>query len=239
MPLEPREWDSSFFGYAVASASWGPAPARPADIRSVLQEARRSGIRLLYLFMPPVDATLRAAIEQAGAKPAGRKVDYSKSVRMPESSDFGKDVALCRESSPRLEDLALQSGVSSRFRLDPGFQNREFERLYGEWLASSLRGDMGKRVYVAGTPAAPRGLMTLEPGSAARIGLLSVAADQRGKGVGRQLLAEAERFCCQTHRAELHVATQAENQGACRFYESCGFGVISETDVFHAWWMPP
>lgn len=233
-PLEPREWDSAFFGYPVASASFA-APPSPADVRAAIADARRAGLRLLYLFLPPIDAALRSALEWEGAKPMGRKAEYAKILQPPFSAPAGNDVVPCRESTPQLESLALQSGVCSRFRLDDGFRNREFERLYGEWLASSLRGDDGKRVYVAGAPAAPRGLITVEPGLHVRIGLLAVDARQRGQGLGRRLVAEAERFGQQHRFAELRVATQAENPAACRLYESCGFRRVSETEIFHAW----
>ncbi len=239
MPIENREWDSRFFGYPVASASFGPALPRLPDILAARDEARQAAVRLLYLFLPPVDAALRSSIEQAGFLPVGQKVEYARKVGMPPPMEPGPDIALCRESSAPLEQLALESGSHSRFRLDPGFRNREFERLYGEWLASSLRGDQGKQVFVAGSAARPLGLVTLEPGpSAARIGLLAVDASQRGRGLGRRLVAEAERFCVRNRIAELQVATQSANRGACRFYETCGFGKSSETDVFHAWLMP-
>jgi dTDP-4-amino-4,6-dideoxy-D-galactose acyltransferase len=207
------------------------------DIESVLQEARDSGVRLLYLFMPHIDESLRHAVEQTGAKAVGCKVEYSKAVHMSLVSNPPADnIAPCCESSPSLEQLALQSGIYSRFRIDDGFRNREFERLYQEWLASSLRGDAGKRVYVAGAAADPQGLITLEPdGGVARIGLLAVDAGQRGRGLGRRLVAEAERVCCREGIAELRVATQAENQGACHFYEECGFRIISEVEIFHVW----
>ena len=233
--LERREWDSSFFGYPVASASWDGAPLL-SDVRAVLQQANRSGIRLLYLFMAPVSAHFKNAIEQEGAKSVGRKVEYAKRIDLTKVPDLGKDVSPCCEYSPLLESLALQSGIYSRFRIDAGFQRQEFDRLYREWLASSLRGEAGKRVYVAGTAATPQGMITVEPSDTkARIGLFAVAAAQRGRGLGRQLMAAAERFCIATRRIELLVATQAENQGACRFYENFGFTKISEIDLFHAW----
>lgn len=238
MPLERREWDSSFFGYPVAAASWDAAPLL-SDVCFVLQQARRSGIKLLYLFMAPVSSSLRAAIEQEGAKSVGRKVEYSKPIIGPNARNLGKDISLCHESTPQLESLALQSGIHSRFRLDDGFQQQEFERLYREWLASSLRGDDDKRVYVAGGAAAPRGMITLEPsGTMARIGLFAIDAAHQGRGLGRQFVAAAEQFCIDTGRIALLVATQAENQGACRFYETCGFSKISEVDHFHAWLAP-
>lgn len=236
MAWSRRDWDSAFFGYPVAAAEFARPPA-PDEIRARLDDARRQGIRLLYLFAPPLEAAPRRACEHAGLKWMGRKVEFAKPLSSP-AGPADPDLVPCREWTPALEGLALQSGEHSRFRLDAGFRNREFERLYAEWLAGSLRGDGGKRAWIAGTPSAPRGLITLEPGEALRIGLLAVDARQRGRGLGRRLVAEAERRGALQRAPELRVATQAENAGACRFYESRGFACVSQTEIFHAWLEP-
>ncbi len=231
-----REWDSRFFGYPVASASLQPGPTLLDEVRHVLQDARRADIRLLYLTMAPVEALRRRAMEDMGAVYAGQRVEFSRPVRVPSPAARTGEVTDCHEATPALESLALQSGLHSRFRRDPGFQNREFERLYAEWLASSLRGDDGKCVRIIGPASAPAGLITLEPApDEVRIGLLAVDAGQRGKGLGHRLLAEADHFCHQRHLATIRVATQAENKEACRFYARCGFVEIETIDYFHAW----
>jgi len=117
----------------------------------------------------------------------------------------------------------------------PGFQNQEFERLYREWLKTSLESDGTKQVLVAGEIGAPRGFITLELGSEGRIGLIAVDAAYRGQGLGAQLMAEAERVCSQHAVTKLSVATQSQNAGACRFYETYGFTRQSEVDIFHVW----
>ncbi len=235
MPVQVRAWDSRFFGYPVASAELGPAVPALAAVVDILQEARQAGIRLLYLSLPPLGNDLRRAVERAGARFVGRRREYAMAAHMPPPAAVQPDLVTCREHRAPLEALALASGEQSRFRLDPGFQNREFERLYAEWLAVALRGEGGKCAFVAGSRDAPRGLITVEPGPAARIGLLAVAADQRGRGLGRRLVAEAERFCVERGIGELRVATQAANPAACRLYEACGFQPIADTDWFHAW----
>ena len=238
MPIRRLEWDSRLFGYPVGWAAFPAGTDLVAEVRAALQAARPAGLRLLYLSMPPVAEALRQTLADLGATPVGCKVEFAKPVPAAPPPGSGNGLCWCRESSAALEDLALRSGRYSRFRLDAGFQNREFERLYREWLAAALRGDGGRRALVAGSPDAPRGLITLEPGTDVRIGLLAVAAGERGRGLGRHLVAEAERFCFQSQAAGLQVATQAANAGACRFYEACGFRRIAETEFFHAWFPP-
>ena len=139
--------------------------------------ATRTGIRLLYLFLPMPDHTLREPLEKLGFLSVGQKVEFAQPVAPPPQPNADPDISLCQTPGDALKQLALASGQHSRFRLDPGFRNREFERLYEEWLFSSLRGDNNKRVFVAGDSVAPVGLLTLEPGrDAARIGLFATHA---------------------------------------------------------------
>lgn len=183
MTINVCEWDSRFFGYPVAALTLEPSNAHLERIHAAIQDATRTGIRLLYLFLPMPDHTLREPLEKLGFLSVGQKVEFAQPVAPPPQPNADPDISLCQTPGDALKQLALASGQHSRFRLDPGFRNREFERLYEEWLFSSLRGDNNKRVFVAGDSVAPVGLLTLEPGrDAARIGLFATHAAHRGKG---------------------------------------------------------
>lgn len=239
MTINVCEWDSRFFGYPVAALTLEPSNAHLERIHAAIQDATRTGIRLLYLFLPIPDHTLREPLEKWGFLSVGQKVEFAQPVAPPPQPNADPDISLCQTPGDALKQLALASGQHSRFRLDPGFRNREFERLYEEWLFSSLRGDNNKRVFVAGDSAAPVGLLTLEPGrDAARIGLFATHAAHRGKGFGRRLLHEARRYCAQRQIPELRVATQAANTNACGWYQAAGFQNVSTVDIFHLW-LPP
>ena len=235
MRMVSRDWDSAFFGYPVAAAEPDHEVASASEVVAALEEARGRGIRLLYVFLPPVDEALRSALRQEGIRAVGRKVEYAKDVPAASAAGADPEIISCRAGSPALERLAFQSGQYSRFRLDDGFRRQEFERLYREWLAGSLAGQDGKCVFVAGEETHPIGMITLEPGAAMRIGLFAVDPAHHRRGIGRRLMDRAEQFCVQRRARELRVATQAENRQACLFYESRGFAKAGETDVFHAW----
>ena len=238
MRMVSRDWDSVFFGYPVAAVEPDPSSVSVAEVVAAREEASGRGIRLLYVFLPPVDEALRSALQREGIRAVGSKVEYAKDV--PASSTAGADPEIipCRAGSPALERLAFQSGKYSRFRLDDGFRHQEFERLYREWLTGSLAGTDGKCVFVAGEETHPLGMITLEPGETVRIGLFAVDPAHHRRGIGRRLMDRAEQFCVQRRARELRVATQAENRPACLFYESSGFAKAGETDIFHVW-LPP
>ncbi len=238
MDIEFLDWDSRFFGYPVEVARLSDLSALERDFRQTRQQALELGLRLLYIETPFLDNHQRQTCQTAGVTAVSINVGYVKTVVTDMPCAPSSVIQPCREYHPALRALVLQSGSYSRFRRDPGFRNREFERLYDEWLAASLRGDDGKIVLVVGPSSLPRGLITLEPGAKVRIGLLAVDARWRGRGIGRSLVAEAERHCGLRSRNELEVATQKANQEACRFYERCGFHCVFEKEIFHAWFPP-
>lgn len=230
-----KEWDSAFFGYPIATVELNDPATFLSDARQAREQAERTGIRLLYLFLPAAGTDLRDALRHEGFRDMGGKVDFSKIISAGAKSAPDPEIVPCHTNSPALERLAFQSGAHSRFRQDAGFRPGDFERLYREWLAGSLAGNDGKYAYVAGTPESPKGLLTLEPGATVRIGLFAVAPEHRRQGVGRRLVAQAERFCAERAAGKLRVATQIENREACRFYESCGFRNVHQESIFHAW----
>lgn len=70
-------------------------------------------------------------------------------------------------------------------------------------------------------------------GSLYDIGLVAVAPDQAGKGIGTQLMqALFRRLGAGT---VVDVATQKRNLLACRYYEKNGFKVKSIQNIYHLW----
>jgi dTDP-4-amino-4,6-dideoxy-D-galactose acyltransferase len=69
----------------------------------------------------------------------------------------------------------------------------------------------------------------------ARIGLVGVAADQQGKGVGRSLVFGALAWFHKAGSKEVEVATQGRNLEAQRLYQRCGFLTSRVSVWYHKW----
>lgn len=63
----------------------------------------------------------------------------------------------------------------------------------------------------------------LHPAPSGLIDELVVTRTQRGRGIGRQLIAAALETCRQLGSCEVEVSTEASNQAARQFYARCGF----------------
>lgn len=238
MDIEYRDWDSRFFGYPVGSIRFSSLSAFEMQLRQARQQAQALGLRLLYIETPPLNSHQRKIFQEAKANLVAINVEFIKTVsnNSPDAPNSG--IQPCSKYHSALRALVLQSGKYSRFRSDPRFQSGVYERLYDEWLASSLRGDNRKLCLIDGPISLPRGLITVEPEAKARIGLLAVDSRWRGQGIGRRLVAEAERYCAASFHDILGVTTQKANQGACCFYERCGFHRVFEKEIFHVWFRP-
>lgn len=233
----PAEWDTGFFGYPVGVLTL----TSEEDVQQEVAAARQEGYRLLYAFIPPHDGPAGAAVEAAGGRLVDEKVTLGWSARCATSlAPVERAPAIvsgrgCAATS-ELEALAQASGEQSRFRLDPGFGDGAFERLYGLWLRNSLSGALARDVLLIDGPTGPVGLLTLrDSGERAVIGLLAVEQAVRGQGLGGHLLRAAQDLAVQWGKSALDVATQAANAGALRLYLSAGFVVQERVSVYHLW----
>ena len=145
------------------------------------------------------------------------------------------------ESAP-LRELAIASGEWSRFRTDSGVPRRVFEALFEAWLRNSLSRSIADEVFVAldSSSGAEVGFVTVQKrGAEVNVGLLSVAASHRRRGIASMLLSRAalwalEHVGCMPD-AFLSIVTQGANLGACATYAHFGLSVASRQDVFHCW----
>jgi ribosomal protein S18 acetylase RimI-like enzyme len=69
----------------------------------------------------------------------------------------------------------------------------------------------------------------------ARIGLIAVRDQARGKGIGSALIAAAHREMAKRGARMATVCTQCANVPACRLYERLGYHLDEVQNVYHFW----
>lgn len=138
--------------------------------------------------------------------------------------------------SKKLLDLAIQSGIYSRFNVDTKIGKEKFEELYKLWIIKSVKKEIAKDVIVYKHDIDISGYLTLgEKNNRADIGLVAVDLNYRGMGIGRILLENAEKLAFDYGYKDIQVVTQEDNIPACKLYENLGYSVESMEYFYHIW----
>ncbi len=236
MTARRLDWDSEFFGFPIGESQ----AATLEDVAAADEWAERERIRCLYLLVPSDAFSLIHAAESRHFHLAGvRTVLVAEGpfeTKTPGTSEL--NVRPVRQDDiAGLERIAGSAHPDTRFFADQHFSRDACRRLYETWIRRSAEG-WADCVMVADGDAAggPVGYVTLHrQDDRARIGLIAVAGETRGAGVGRALVAEAFRWCGLNGIQRVSVATQAQNTTALRFYLRCGFGIDSVDFWLHKW----
>lgn len=231
MEIKLLEWDSSFFGLKIGQANSGDATFERYE--NLLAAKRNLGYDIIYWFADRY-AEVNFPVSEAGIlTPIDVKLTYSKTA-LKRESDLRP--ALGQYKGPltgKLVDLAIESGHKSRFRKDPRLSGR-FVDMYTTWISKSVSGELSDAVFVSESQNDINGFVTIRKvGLACSIGLIAVDREARGQGIGGALLDAAENWCVNEGGIGMTVATQQENQSACRLYERHGYGRLSAKYIFH------
>lgn len=224
------EWDTRFFGIRVAQLTVDAA----IDGQSLLDTIAHSDADVVYVFLPAETAgRYLSVLERSSGRFYDRKVTFAKPVDHVFAASDQSIVEITTESAELL-NLAYASGHMSRFFLDPGF-NPHFKALYGEWIRKALR-EADSTVFALSDSTHMLGMVSasIENGMGT-IGLLAIAEDGRGQGLGMRLLKHCEAHYGSLNARTCRVVTQNANIGACRLYQKAGYLIESEQDIWHIW----
>lgn len=218
LKISALSFDSNLFGYPVGKIQiqeeW--------EEKEFLNQAE--SYQLVYLFSKePIE------LRDSRIQLVDTKLTYKKSIS--ESNKIPLDILpYSGEINEKLLELALDSGVYSRFKVDPRLTQSEFTKLYKLWIKMAWESNA--------ILEAPRlqGMVTYRlVEKSANIGLIAVAKKSQGKGWGKKLIHAAEMYVANQGIRELRVVTQEANSPACNLYESTGFDLRDRVFVYHYW----
>ncbi len=231
------EWDTDFFGFRVGRLLLPEMELK--ELQQTLTQMRREAFRLVY--WPASGMISPDEAKRLGGRLVDRKttfiVDFS--ALMTDAFISLDKVEPYRPSMPDtdFDELAVQSGVYSRFAVDPDFPREKFIALYTLWIRKSLRKEIADEVLVICEGERAAGMVTLgNKGGKGDIGLLSVSSDHRGKKYGEMLVRGAQRYFMDHGYRSGQVVTQGENAAACALYQKCGYSV-GKVDYFYHFWL--
>jgi ribosomal protein S18 acetylase RimI-like enzyme len=231
------QWDSDFFGLPVASLDGGHLLAENSKV--VFDWCRKEKIRCLYFLANGTDSqTLQCAYEK-GFQFIDVRVEMEYDLRNVHKPRIPSSVIRPVTKKEQLNNIlvfARKSHTDSRFFKDLKFDRLKCEKLYEEWIGRDFeKGNVwgffpDEKEIVKGYIT-----FTMESFDVARIGLIGVQDDYRGRGVGSELLNKTIATSKKLNAKKLIVVTQATNTSALRLYEKAGFRISDVKLWFHKW----
>ncbi len=227
--IQYLEWDSNFFEKRVGSL--------------LLEDANQFSYNELNQFdlvyiIANEGIEYNFLIDNSSFLLVDNKITYSKKLIAEPPYDSNVATFLKEDViTKQLQNIAIQSGVYSRFNIDPNISEDQFHQLYSIWLTNSVSRKIAKEVLVYKKESDIAGLITLGiKNNKADIGIIAVEEKYRGNKIGTKLL-EAAGFWAQQNfnLEEIQVVTQQANLQACLFYERNGFLISKKQEIYH-WW---
>jgi dTDP-4-amino-4,6-dideoxy-D-galactose acyltransferase len=236
-------WDSDHFGFEVGRIV--SPDCDDVELSDFLRQSQAAGFKLVYWMAAADRSPTAMLLEQFHGRLVDRKTTYAASLAsLPESDAPAPPQYRIEEhcrgpASSTLKSLAIQSGVYSRYRVDPCFPTHVFQNLYETWIDRSVRREIADVVLTAVNDANKViGLLTLAVVEGeGQIGLLGVDESCRRLGIARQLINASHQWLKARAIKNVNVVTQGDNVAACTFYERCGYRMRDRKNVFHFW--PP
>ncbi len=228
MEIVALDWDTDFFGYKVGKVV---VQNNLSDENLLLN----NDYKLIYLFSN--EALSDELVKKYNLFLADEKIDLITQVsdltfdRLP-----NENLEELTKLDENLIDLTFQSGHYSRFKIDPNFKNKEFEKLYAVWIEQSITHKNAEKVIGFLVNNKVVGFVTIGfKNNAYDIGLIVVDEAHRSLKIGKQLLAYVFNYAISKETKNVTVTTQKQNLGAMKFYINNGFSINHTTYIYHLW----
>ncbi len=228
------EWDSNFFGIKICRIA--AEILNNEELADILKKLKELNIDLgYYSSVLPLNEN-DSFSELYNIKFVDKKTTYLKKINRKASSCISVTPYKSDYPNSKLFELAIESGIYSRFNVDKKIGRIKYEELYKEWIINSVNRKLAKEVFIYIDNGIINGFVTLgENNSIADIGMIAVDSDYRGKGIGKSLMYSAENWFANNNYEYIQVTTQGDNLPACRLYESCGYKINKVEYFYHLW----
>jgi dTDP-4-amino-4,6-dideoxy-D-galactose acyltransferase len=225
--IETLNWDSGFFGYPV-----GRIIINDNTDSLLPYESEIRNFKLIYLFSDNQLSLNDGRVHEVDIKTTLVK-GIAKADTYPVNDSI---VEYTGGQDEDLKALALESGVFSRFKMDPGFKDDEYTKLYLKWITDSINKKIADKLFIYSSDGFIEGFVSMKlKETNAEIGLIAVHEKSRGKGVGMALLQAVFHATQQLGLPCTKIVTQLANAPAMKLYLKAGFEIESKKFIYHLW----
>jgi ribosomal protein S18 acetylase RimI-like enzyme len=224
-----------------ARVAEGQPFAFDATTRATLGELAGRDAALLSVFTP-CRHDVNAELQRLGFELVSVRCTYERvvgpAIALPvppagvELRRLSAGAAVCRPEDRAA--LALLLGETSRYFKDRHIPRASALAIYEAWITNSLWHGYAAEAVLAYAGDRLVGINTLRfHGEVGSVDLIGVQASYRNVGLGGVLLEHGFAACRERGAGRVRVVTEAENVGACRFYQRHGFLATATDLVWH------
>lgn len=235
--IKELQWDSDFFSIKIGRIDKFLINEETFD--TLMFRFVTSDYKLLYIFDDINNIRPTVNLKNCVLKEVDTKILFEKKL---DTIDYENNDEIQGLNYFTLEDeidlynLALESGHLSRYKTDKLFKIGEFERFYKMWIKNSLNKSIADDIFIYKENNRIEGFVSLKySGEYCTIGLIAVSPKLRGKRIGEKLMKKCFSSGKQKGCSTLYVATQLQNQGACRFYQKFDMNINEQKKIYHLW----
>jgi dTDP-4-amino-4,6-dideoxy-D-galactose acyltransferase len=234
------DWDSQFFGLRIGRLEGNRLS--PNEVPAVTRWCAEEQIDCLYFLADSRDPETIETTEAAGFGLKDLRMTYewkSSLGALGIRPQIGERVAVRafhEADLAALVPIARTAHTDSRFFFDRRFDRAAAALLYETWLRNACT---GAHVLVGEAGGIPAGYLSCELSGdgEGQIGLVAVAPQFHGQGLGRAMIEAALRWFSERGATSIRVVTQGRNVAAHRFYQSAGF-LTKGLESWHHRWSP-
>ena len=224
--IEKLVWDSDFFNLKIGKYNTTESQLKGAT------HLELNKYDLIYIFSEQEFINLAPEVHLVDVK-----INFSKTNLHFNDGIVISEYDYTKHSYNKLLELALLSGVYSRFKKDCNFSAGSYENLYKMWIDKSIDKSIAQYVLVETYEGELAGFVTLQfkPESKGIIGLIAVDPLFHGKKIASRLIQACENLCVLNNINVLEVSTQLDNKPAMRLYEYSKFTIKNQQFIYHHW----
>lgn len=235
------EWDSNFFKNRIGAIRVNRLSSD--EMETVVEWCKAEKIDCLYLAVEAHDNETVRLAEDHQFRFVDIRLTLDCNLASTISSLSGESNVPFRQAVPTdipaLKAIARVVHTDTRFFHDPQFPHSLCEALYETWIEKSCTG-YADVVFTPVIDSQPVGYISCHlptTNADAKIGLVGIAPDAQGFGLGGELIAHALAYFNEQQVPYVTVVTQGRNTRAQRLYQRFGFLTKSVHLWYHKWFL--
>lgn len=230
LQLIERRWESQFFGKNIAELLLNDG--------SLSLELGDNQYDIIQTKINATDTTTADWLQQCGFRFVEGEIHFALDTLVSDQLKQKVDLGFADITDiPALKQLVATEFRQTRFR-EPFFNVKKSQEFYQLWIERAVLAEFDDVCLVVRAEDNSKilGAISLKKINhmQAKVGLIVVAREARGRGIATQLIDMAQNWCCAENIKQLHIATQTNNLPAIALYQKSG-AVIREINYWFYW----